>query len=101
MTIAKADLAQNLADDCGFMKVEATEIAEKLLGIIKDSLVRGEDVMASGFGKWAVKSKHARGGRNPQTGDELILDARRLVTWRYWPVLKRAVNGDGSKGLKR
>ena len=55
-------------------------------------LFEGEDVMISGFGKWSVKSKHARRGRNPQTGEELILDARKVVTWQYSPVLKKAVN---------
>jgi integration host factor subunit alpha len=88
-----AALAQKVANDCGFMKGEATEIVEKLLEIIKASLVKGEDVMVSGFGKWSVKSKHARRGRNPQTGDELVLDARRVVTWKYSPLLKKEVNG--------
>jgi integration host factor subunit alpha len=57
-------------------------------------------VMISGFGKWSVRSKHARKGRNPKTGEQIILDARRVVTWSYSPVLKAAVNGNG-KGLKR
>jgi integration host factor subunit alpha len=92
MTITKADLGQKVADDCGFMKGEATEIVEKLLEIIKSNLILGEDVMASGFGKWSVKSKHARRGRNPQTGEELIQDRRRVVTRKYSPVLKKAVN---------
>jgi integration host factor subunit alpha len=98
MTISKADIAQKVANDCGFMKGEATEIVEKLLGIIKARLIAGEDVLVSGFGKWCVKSKHARRGRNPQTGEELILDARRVVTWNYSPVLKAAVNGNSKVG---
>ncbi len=92
MTLTKADIAKKIADDCGFMKGEATEIIEKLLDIIKNKLIAGEDVMISGFGKWTVKAKHSRRGRNPQTGEELILDARRVVTWKYSPVLKKAVN---------
>jgi integration host factor subunit alpha len=92
MTVAKADLAQKVADDCGFMKGEAAEIVEKLMEILKARLVAGEDVMISGFGKWSVKAKRARRGRNPQTGEELILQARRVVTWQYSPVLKKAVN---------
>ena len=92
MTLTKADMAQKVANDCGFMKGEATEIVEKILDIIKSKLVNGEDVMISGFGKWSVKSKHARRGRNPQTGDELLLEGRRVVTWKYSPVLKKAVN---------
>jgi integration host factor subunit alpha len=93
MTLTKADIGQKIADDCGFMRGEAAEIVEKLLEIIKARLVDGEDVMISGFGKWTVKAKHARRGRNPQTGKELILDARKVVTWQYSPVLKRALNG--------
>ena len=75
MTLTKADIAQKIADDCGFMKGEAAEILEKMLEIIKKRLIAGEDVMMSGFGKWNVKSKHARRGRNPKTGEEMVLDA--------------------------
>jgi integration host factor subunit alpha len=100
MTQTKAYIAQKIANDAGFMKHDAAEIIEKLLEIMKNHLASGEDVMISGFGKWSVKSKHARRGRNPQTGEEIILDARRVVTWKYSPVLKKAVNGSG-KGLKR
>jgi integration host factor subunit alpha len=95
MSFTKADLAQKVANDCGFMRGEAVEIVEKLLEIIKMRLITGEDVMISGFGKWSVKSKHARKGRNPQTGEQMVLDARRVVTWSYSPVLKKAVNGSG------
>jgi integration host factor subunit alpha len=62
MTITKADLAQKIADDCGFLKGEATEIVEKLLEIVKARLIAGEDVMIAGFGKWSVKEKRARKG---------------------------------------
>ncbi len=60
MTFTKALIAKKIADDCGFMKGEAVEIFEKMLDIMKAKLVAGEDVMMSGFGKWSVKSKHAR-----------------------------------------
>lgn len=92
MTITKADLAKKIADDCGFMKGEALEITEKLLDLVKERLIAGEDVMISGFGKWSVKSKRPRRGRNPHTGEELILDGRKVVTWKYSPVLKDLVN---------
>lgn len=82
MTLTKADLAQKIANDCGFMKGEAAEVLEKLLDIMKKRLLDGEDVMISGFGKWNVKSKHARKGRNPQTGEQIVLDGRRVVTWK-------------------
>ncbi len=93
MTLTKAHIAKKIADDCGFMKGEAEEILEKLLAIVKANLVVGEEVMISSFGKWSVKSKHARRGRNPKTGEEMVLDARRVLTWKYSPVLKAAVNG--------
>jgi integration host factor subunit alpha len=93
MALAKADIAQKIANDCGFLKGEAQEIVDKLLETVKATLVAGEDVMISGFGKWSVREKRARRGTNPQTGERMILDARRVVTWRYSPVLKDAVNG--------
>ncbi len=100
MTFTKATIAKKIGDDCGFVKGEAEEIFEKMLVIMKKRLAAGEDVMISGFGKWSVKSKHARRGRNPQTGREMVLDARRVVTWKYSPVLKAAVNGAG-RGSKK
>jgi integration host factor subunit alpha len=98
MSLTKADIAQKIADDCGSLKGEAAEVFEKLLDIIKKSLIAGEAVMISGFGKWTVKSKHVRRGRNPQTGESITLDARRVVTWQYSPVLKKAVNKSRSNG---
>ncbi len=82
------------------MKGEATEVFEKLLDIIKTSLIAGEGVLISGFGKWNVKSKHARKGRNPKTGEQMILDARKVLTWTYSPVWKKALNGY-HKGFNR
>lgn len=92
MTLTKVQIAQKVADDCGFMKGEAAEILEKLLDLMKKRLIVGEDVMISGFGKWHVRSKRPRRGRNPQSGQEMVLDARRVVTWKYSPVFKRVVN---------
>ena len=95
MTFTKALIAKKIGDDCGFMRGEGIEILEKLLSIMKAKLVIREDVMISGFGKWSVKSKHARTGRNPKTGKPMVLGARRVVTWKYSPVLKAAVNKGG------
>jgi integration host factor subunit alpha len=96
MTFTKAHIAKKIADDCGFMKGEAIEILEKLIEIMKARLAAGEDVMISSFGKWSVKSKHARIGRNPKTGEPMVLDARRVFTWSYSPVVKKKVNGGKS-----
>ena len=95
MTLTKDAIAKKIADDCGFMKGEAYEIVEKVLETMKRSLIAGEEVMISGFGKWSVRSKHARKGRNPQTGVQMILNARRVVTWKYSPVLRKAVDRSG------
>ena len=92
MTLTKADIIQKIADGCGFSKGESSEIVEKILDIIKTSFIQGEDVMISGFGKWSVKEKNSRRGRNPQTGETLTLDARTVITWKYSPVLKKSVN---------
>ena len=92
MTLTKADIAEKIANDAGFMKHEAAEIVEKLLEIMKTRLAAGEDVMISGLGKWNVRSKHARRGRNPKTGEHIVLGARKVVTWSYSPRLKKAVN---------
>jgi integration host factor subunit alpha len=97
MTLTKAGLAKKIADDCGFMKVEAMEILEKLLDIIKANLISGEDIMISGFGKWSVRSKHARRARNPTTGEPIVIGPRRVVTWKYSLVLKGACNNSSRK----
>ena len=100
MTLTKRHIAQQIADDCGFIKGEAAEVLEKLLDIMKKKLIAGEEIMISGFGKWGVRTKHSRSGRNPQTGQEIVIDARRVVIWSYSPLLKGAVNG-ASKGIKK
>jgi len=100
MALTKADVAQKIADDAGFMKKEAIEVLEKLLDIMKNRLASGKDIMISGFGKWHVRSKRPRRGTNPITGEKMFFNARTVVTWKYSPVLKKAVNGTG-KGVKR
>ena len=97
MTLTKADIAQKIGHNCGFMKHEAAEVLEKLLAIIKKRLIAGEEVLVSGFGKWTVRSKKARQARNLQTGMQIVLDARRVVRWKYSPVLKAAVKGAGKE----
>ena len=97
MTLTKAGIALKVAEHCGFMRGEASEIIEKLLEIMKSRLISGEDVMISGFGKWSVKSKSARRGRNPQTGEPILLGARKVVTWHYSPVLKESCNSSSGE----
>ncbi len=70
-----------------------TRIVEILLEIIKQSLENGEDVMVSGFGKLSVRQKSPRRGRNPATGDDLMLDARKVVTFKPSGNLRKRING--------
>ncbi len=74
-------------------KGQASDLVEKLIEIIKHTLETGEEVMISGFGKFSVKEKHERRGRNPSTGKEMILKARRVVAFSASQKLKDLVNG--------
>ena len=82
MALTKADVIQGVQTELGLPKRRSVEIVEILLEIIKRSLESGEDVMISGFGKFCVNGKNARRGRNPATGDAMMLDARRVVTFK-------------------
>ena len=92
MTLTKADLVQKVYQNHNLTKAQAAEAVETFLRIAKDCLESGEDLLVSGFGKFNVKSKNARRGRNPQTGDELILSARRVVTFKPSGILRARIN---------
>jgi integration host factor subunit alpha len=96
MTLNKAYIALRIAHECGFLEHEAREILDKLLDIIRKQLIAGGEVKISGFGKWKVRKKRARRGRNPQTGEPIVLAARKIIVWNYSYVLKNTVNGVGS-----
>ncbi len=70
--LTKAHIAQKIAHDCGFMKNEAAEVLEKLLDIMKNRLISGQNIMIFGFGKWRVRSKRPRRGRDPKTGSRVM-----------------------------
>jgi integration host factor subunit alpha len=92
MSLTKVDIIESIYEKIGIPKKECIRIVESVFEIIKDDLYKGNDVMISGFGKWTVKAKKKRKGRNPQTGAELIIDARKVVTFRPSQVLKGTVN---------
>ena len=96
MSLTKDELIRNISKDCCFPIIKSLEITESMLEIMKKTLASGEDVMISGFGKFCVKEKNSRQGRNPQTGRSLILDARRVVVFRCSPSLKEKLNGKGT-----
>ena len=82
MTLTKADIAKSIHEEIGYSKSKSFELVETLLELIKDKLASGEDVLISNFGKFCVKDKKLRRGRNPATGDDLMLAPRRVVTFR-------------------
>lgn len=94
MTLTKADLTQKVYENHNLSKMEAAEAVETFLQVSKERLTEGEDLLLSRFGKFKVKDKKPRKGRNPQTGEELILDARRVVTFKPSGILRDKVNSD-------
>ena len=93
MTLTKSHLINAIAEQNGFTQKKSSETVETILGIIKSSLESGEDVLVSGFGKFCVKEKRERKGRNPATGEDMILRPRRVVTFRCSRKLRERVNG--------
>ena len=91
MTLTKDRLIESIVGD-GTTKKEAAQIVETMLETIKSTLESGEDVMISGFGKFNIKDKRARRGRNPATGEEMDLGARRIVTFTCSKKLRNKVN---------
>jgi integration host factor subunit alpha len=93
MALTKHVLVEKLQSKLGFPRNQSVEIVESILEIIKSTLGSGEDVLVSGFGKFCVNDKKERKGRNPATGEDAILPARRVVTFKYSGKLKEKVNG--------
>ena len=93
MALTKANLIDSVYDQSDFQKQESTSAVETLLEIIKHKLEMGEDVLISGFGKFCVKDKKERKGRNPQTANDIKLRARRIVRFKCSGVLRDRVNG--------
>ena len=92
MTITKLQIVESIQNQAGFSKNKSLEIIETLLEIIKSTLASGEDVMVSGFGKFSVKEKDERKGRNPATGEVMILAPRKVVTFKCSGKLRERVN---------
>ena len=91
-TLTKSKLIDQIYNQSGLSKVKSTQVYETILEIMKSTLESGEDVLISGFGKFCVKQKAKRRGRNPATGSDLILDARRVVTLKCSGKLKERLN---------
>jgi integration host factor subunit alpha len=93
MTLTKKDLMKTVRKGCGFTWEDSRRLVNELLGTIKGSLENGEDVLISGFGRFCVRDKASRRGRNPATGEDMTLDQRKVVRFKCSSVLRDKING--------
>ena len=93
MTLTKAHIAKTIHNRLGFTNVRSAQLVDSLLETIKRTLENGEDILISGFGKFSVKEKNERKGRNPQTREDLMLGERRVVRFRCSGRLRDKING--------
>lgn len=91
--MTKADLIENVYLKTGFSKKESADIVEMVFDLMKTTLEAGEKIKIAGFGNFVVKEKATRRGRNPQTGDEIEISSRRILTFKPSQVLKGSING--------
>ncbi|MCA9774384.1 MAG: integration host factor subunit alpha [Myxococcales bacterium] len=99
--MTKADLVESIYEKVGFSKADSAAIVDSFFEILKDTFSNGDNVKISGFGTFAIKHKHSRKGRNPQTGSEITIPARKVLTFKPSHVLKKALNehlGDMDEG---
>ena len=94
MTMTKADIIETIYQKIGFSKKESSRIVEMVFDTIKGTLEKGQKIKISGFGNFVVRQKRPRIGRNPQTGEEIEISARRVLTFRPSQVLKGILNKD-------
>jgi len=90
--MTKIDIIQNVYDKLGFSKKDAARIVESVFDIMKEELEKGEKIKISGFGNFVVKEKKSRRGRNPQTGSEIEISPRKVLTFKSSQVLRKALN---------
>ncbi len=90
--MTKADIVESVYEKVGFSKKEAAQMVEMVFEIMKETLERGEKIKISGFGNFVVKEKRARKGRNPQTGEEIEISQRRVLTFKPSQALKKLLN---------
>jgi integration host factor subunit alpha len=90
--MTKGDIVERIYERVGFSKKEATEVVESIFELIKGHLEQGEKVKISGFGNFVVHQKRPRKGRNPQTGEEIVISGRKVLSFKASPVLKKSMN---------
>lgn len=97
MSVTKASLINSLEKNLDFSGTQASDVLEALLECMKTALSSGDDVLISKFGKFCVREKKGRKGRNPSTGEDLFLDARKVVTFKPSTVLKKRMNSGNNR----
>jgi len=90
--MTKSDMVEKIYEKIGFSKKESAELVEMVFDIIKNTLETGEKIKIAGFGNFVVKDKADRRGRNPQTGEEIVISARKILTFKPSQVLKASIN---------
>jgi integration host factor subunit alpha len=90
--MTKSDMVEKIYEKIGFSKKESAELVEMVFDIIKSTLETGEKIKIAGFGNFVVKDKADRRGRNPQTGEEIVISARKILTFKPSQVLKASIN---------
>ena len=98
MALTKAEMAQRLFEDVGLNKREAKEFVDVFFDVIREQVEKGENVKLSGFGNFDLRQKNQRPGRNPKTGEEIPISARRVVTFRAGQKLKARVEAYAGSG---
>ena len=93
MTLTKSDIINGIYNSTDLKLYQSTKTVENLLELIKKTLESGEDILISGFGKFYVKNKNDRRGRNPVTGNDMMLGARRVVRFKCSPMLRKKISG--------
>ncbi|MGQ9646800.1 MAG: integration host factor subunit alpha [Thermodesulfobacteriota bacterium] len=94
--MTKVDIVEAIYEKVGFSKKEVAKIVETIFDIIKESLAKEDKIKISGFGNFVVRKKRARRGRNPQTGDDIEISSRRILTFKPSQVLRAALNRQGA-----
>jgi integration host factor subunit alpha len=94
MALTKKEIIESIYEQIGIPKKGCVSIVENTFEIIKDELEKGNKVSISGFGKWTVKGKNARKGRNPQTGENMTIAGRKVVTFKCSNVLREQCNSE-------
>jgi integration host factor subunit alpha len=92
--MTKADIVETIYGKVGFSRKESAEIVDLVFDLMKETLEGGEKIKISGFGNFIIREKRSRKGRNPQTGEEILISARRVLTFKPSQVLRKALNTD-------